>query len=131
MYENVNVDEIPKILDIEWESLFAKLNTLCMENRFEVRKASITTFADMFVNSCNLITYSNSSFIIQFTFFKMILKAFQNFEGKVKKNRAKVAQQTSGNTNNTNDAKPSKTDSDDIQIGEFKADMLNLPGKNK
>lgn len=123
-------EEMKKIeirIDEEWEPLFGKMHSLCLENRSEVRKAAITTFADMFVNTCSLMNENTSSFILQYTFFKLINKAFGIFESKIKKNRSKIPVV---NSNNTETQTTENFDSDNIHIGDYKADSLKMPGKD-
>lgn len=132
----VKADRMQEYFDSEWLFLFDKLIGLSIDVRFEVRKASISTFADIFCNYCHIMSLETSRYIIQEIFFKVFSKLNFNYESKIKKYRMgkQAGQGVAANDGHVGAKLPKSNinnfvSSDEIQIGDFKANTLKLPGQ--
>lgn len=110
-----------------WKGLFFKLVNICSDGRFEVRKAGINIFADIFVAKNSLVDNDISLVIINKYFLEVLSKSYTIFEEKLKHNRAKKnVTMDQGSHVKT----PKFSDNvGDLKIGEFKIDQLKLPEK--
>ena len=125
-FAELKSDQYQNYFDTEWKGIFSKMISVNTDSRFEVRRACISTFADMFNNYCFIINQDVSKFIIEEIYFLVFSKAYSNFETKIKRNRLKAE---SKETNK--DKKSNLVSSDNLQIGDFKADSLKLPNQTQ
>ncbi len=112
-----------------WKDFFFKMVNICSDYRFDVRKSTISIFADIFVAKNSLISNEVSLIIIKEFFLGVLEKSYTIFEEKLKLNRSKKnVTNEEGNQLKT----PKFSDNvGDIKILEFKVDQLKLPERKQ
>jgi hypothetical protein len=118
-----------EFFDNLYEDLFNKLVNICSDTRFDVRKSAINIFADIFVAKNSLISNEISLNIINDYFLTILEKSYSVFEDKLKLNRTN--KNTTSDINNQLKTPKFSDNVGDIKIGDFKADQLKLPTKQK
>jgi hypothetical protein len=122
-----NPEELTYFFNNTWKDMFNRLNSINADNRFDVRKAAINIFADVYVAK-NLYINNEVSIIILNQYFLQILeKTYNIFEDKLKQNRGKK----NVTLDPSNQLKTPKFNDNvgEIKVGDFKIDQLKLPEK--
>jgi hypothetical protein len=124
-----NREELQYFFDNTWKDLFNRINTISADVRFDVRKAAINIFADLYVAKTSFINNDISITIINQYFLHILEKTYVVFEDKLKQNRMKKNMTVDNNNNNMLKTPKFNDTVGDIKVGDFKIDQLKLPEK--